>query len=418
MIRGCRQLGSRLRPRAGQSLTEFAIMLPLLVLVVWFSVYFIEVIIVRLKLQEAARYATWEYTAYPLHDYSDGDRYMNFWGYNYRFSKAMGVIMTEATARYEDLNSSDGYGLPPLPQSRRNTMMATGWQTPLFVMVQGWKPNLTGEFAAEWGLRTVMMAASAVAGRIAKRAAKNPLAAAPVARSVAQFSTLDGMWGFNRQGWVFTRVRTEVYNVWMPREIRVGRFSFSPNPRVTIWEKSALLADAWQLHDGRDVQHGTEKNKGFTRQVRRIFLLNRRAAAPVDGAIQWLRVNAGSAPMSGMLPVPQPTPNAAEPVVVSLNHRHALKQSRGVTNFWKKNLGWLHGEMGRVVLQTNGGRMEFDTAPLFVKNRVGKTPYLDTLQQRGEHFMGCPEPMNTTCGAGLTTSPFGNGVHWPPPGGR
>ena len=37
-----------------------------------FSIYFYEVIQIKLKTQEVARFAAWEFTGYPLHDYDRG----------------------------------------------------------------------------------------------------------------------------------------------------------------------------------------------------------------------------------------------------------------------------------------------------------------------------------------------------------
>ena len=51
---------------------EFAIVTPLLILIIFFAVWFHELVHIKLKLQEAGRYAAWEATAYPLHDYAQG----------------------------------------------------------------------------------------------------------------------------------------------------------------------------------------------------------------------------------------------------------------------------------------------------------------------------------------------------------
>ena len=74
-------------------------MLPIIILVLWFAIYFQEVLQVRLKLQEAARFATWEYTAYPLHDYEAGR--------SDSFDDAEAEITELTMELYEDLDSSD-----------------------------------------------------------------------------------------------------------------------------------------------------------------------------------------------------------------------------------------------------------------------------------------------------------------------
>jgi Flp pilus assembly protein TadG len=59
-------------PCAGQALVEFAIVAPLIVMILLFAIWFYELIHIKLKVQEATRYAAWEATAFPLHDYAEG----------------------------------------------------------------------------------------------------------------------------------------------------------------------------------------------------------------------------------------------------------------------------------------------------------------------------------------------------------
>ncbi|ATB41762.1 pilus biogenesis protein, TadE family [Cystobacter fuscus] len=75
----------RLPARRGSSTVEFAIMAPLLVVLVLWSNYFWEVLRVRIKVAEAARFIAFERTA----------------------RKDLGQITAEAQSRYQDLNGSD-----------------------------------------------------------------------------------------------------------------------------------------------------------------------------------------------------------------------------------------------------------------------------------------------------------------------
>lgn len=75
----------RLRARRGSSTVEFAIMAPLLVVIVLWSNYFWEVLRVRIKAAEAARFVAFERTV----------------------RKDLGQITSEAQSRYQDLNGSD-----------------------------------------------------------------------------------------------------------------------------------------------------------------------------------------------------------------------------------------------------------------------------------------------------------------------
>ncbi|OJH40868.1 TadE family protein [Cystobacter ferrugineus] len=75
----------RRRARRGSSTVEFAIMAPLLVVLVLWSNYFWEVLRVRIKAAEAARFVAFEHTV----------------------RKDLGQITSEAQSRYQDLNGAD-----------------------------------------------------------------------------------------------------------------------------------------------------------------------------------------------------------------------------------------------------------------------------------------------------------------------
>ena len=59
-LKGTRQ-GRRRRP--GTALTEFAIVAPLFIILIYWSQFFADLGVLKLKAEEAARYATWEMTA-------------------------------------------------------------------------------------------------------------------------------------------------------------------------------------------------------------------------------------------------------------------------------------------------------------------------------------------------------------------
>ncbi|WNG19467.1 TadE family protein [Cystobacter fuscus] len=80
-----RRRARRLAARRGSSTVEFAIMAPILVVLVLWSNYFWEVLRVRIKAAEAARFIAFERTV----------------------RKDLGQITAEAQSRYQDLNGSD-----------------------------------------------------------------------------------------------------------------------------------------------------------------------------------------------------------------------------------------------------------------------------------------------------------------------
>lgn len=378
----------------GQSLTEFAIMVPIIVLVLWFSIYFSEIIQVRLKLQEAARFAAWEFTAYPMHDYDQGT--------GSRFDEVEEEITELTLDIYEDLDSSDQEHYREGAHDR-NTFLATGWEIRRVRIREDEPPDLTGDWMAELGLDILLTIEGWIESLFIDE--PNTYASGPVVWMTRNVSNIDHEWGFNDEGWVHVEVQARVHNLMVPRSFRrITSLEYDSarwvRSSVRLEEHSALLVDSWRLNDGRDVRHGDESG-GYFDQVNRIFLLDRGRASAAIAAMEVLRAESIVAPMSGLLPATQRVPDAAIPVVVSLNHHT--------------------DQDGRIQLHTDGGRSTFDTTPLSVEHideDNNETPlYQDTLDNRGEYQFGCEEPMNATCGAGLgTENPFGDGVHWPPPG--
>lgn len=367
-------------------------MVPVIVLTIWMAIYLYEVITVRLKLQEAARFATWEFTAYPLHDYAEGT--------GSRFDDVRDEVQTLTQELYEDLDSSDR--ATEAAAAGSNSFLATGWELGEVRCRESSPPNLTGEVIGELGLSILLTVEAWVESLL--MSIDNPYAVGPVIWATRSLPSIDRRWGFNTQGYVTTTVQAEVENLWVPTSFRlVTALSFESDrwvrPRIRLRETSALLADSWRLNDGRDVGH-TDRDGGYYEQVDRIFLLNESRARPMTSMMQAIERLDEALSLETL-------PDATEPIVVSRNHHT--------------------GQDGRVTLQVDGGRSTFDTTPLTVPHPsrdssggVGSgtwEPYQETLDNRGDNFMGCEEPMNATCGAGLgTENPFGDGVHWPPPG--
>lgn len=378
-------------------------MVPIIVLVLWFAIYFWEVIQVRLKLQEASRFAAWEFTSYPLHDY-DRDTGSHFDDFESEVADLTWDL-------YEDLDSSDRAGALG-GGGGGNSFLATGWELDPIRLHDETPPDLTGDWMVELGLDVLLTVEAWIESLLTS--VTNIYASGPVIWATRNVASIDRRWGFNTRGFVTVDVRARVNNLLVPERFRgITSLEFENGRWVRgslrLSEHSGLLADTWRLNDGRDVEHG-DTSGGYYDQVRRIYLLNRGEATAAIAAMQVLRAACWVAPMSSLLPVPQDVPDATNPVVVSRNHH--VDQD------------------GRVRLRTDGGRSTFDTAPLTVPSfpvddaagfpgaEDSAPPYQQVLDNRGEYYMGCNEPMNASCGAGLgTENPFGDGVHWPPPAG-
>lgn len=84
----------------GQALFELVVVLPLVIFVLLFGLYFSELAHAKLKLREAARFATWELTVRPLDDFTDAR-------HDRAFDEAWQAAHDDAAQRFADLDSID-----------------------------------------------------------------------------------------------------------------------------------------------------------------------------------------------------------------------------------------------------------------------------------------------------------------------
>ncbi len=93
----------RVHRQRGGSMVEFAIVAPVLVSLVFFADFFHSAVVVKLKTQEAAHFAAWEFTSLPLSDYYQGTAA----AHQALFDKATNLIKTDLTAKYAGFDSSN-----------------------------------------------------------------------------------------------------------------------------------------------------------------------------------------------------------------------------------------------------------------------------------------------------------------------
>jgi hypothetical protein len=79
-------------------MVELAVVLPLLVSLVLFSQFFVELVRAKLKVQEASRYLAWEMTSHLLSDYGgEGEN-----RHALAFERAREQVVGEAQHRFQD----------------------------------------------------------------------------------------------------------------------------------------------------------------------------------------------------------------------------------------------------------------------------------------------------------------------------
>jgi hypothetical protein len=86
--------------RRGQALFELIVVLPLVIFVLLFGLYFSELAQAKLKLREVARFVTWEMTVRPLDDFTDAK-------HDRAFDDAWQQTRDDAAQRFADLDSID-----------------------------------------------------------------------------------------------------------------------------------------------------------------------------------------------------------------------------------------------------------------------------------------------------------------------
>ena len=373
----------------GQALTEFAIVVPIIVMVLLFSVWFGELVTIKLKTQEAARYTAWEVTAYKMHDYSKGTGSVSKMS-----NQAMSKATKEATRRYADLNSTT-----TIPKGTR--IFSAKWTPPLIVTVNQQEEAIYGGAIVNF----IFNVAAAVADVISALQFKNgnyvALALVALGKNYGGAGTArmfgSSEWGFNRSGYVTATVYTMVENKWWNRG--VGRFFMKPM-FVSFQESHGVLADTWNLYEGKDVygntkRPGVDKNKGFWKQVDRIYFVNNRTRGVGKGFINLFKVLMRVA------------------LAMSFSFSSGLDESDFMqTAVVSNNYG---KKAGTVKIAVDRGTSTFDTSPACGANGScpggdSLKPYGETYKARGENFMGCKAEMQLGCPSATLNqgNPFGD----------
>jgi len=395
------------RDSSGQALVEFAIVSPLIVLIILFSVWFYELVHIKLKVQEAARYAAWEATAYPLHDYEQGPDQLGQLS-----SDMIQAVQSDTMERYADLDSAT-----------QNTdlmtrMFAAQFTRPVVIMTDRQEEAVPGGPIVNMIFSiagTLFDFFSALSYRNVNPVAMDMIAAGRDmggARTVRMFGSSE--WGFNRNGYVCSSVMTFVQNTWFNRG--VGRF-IMPNWGVLIKGQPKLggnlydhcvLADSWRLNNGDsvggsdNVRPGVAEGTGYWEQVNRMYFVKRSARGRAD---YWIRTYKDLTTM--MLQVAGVT--ATPPFMGDRDWVQATVVSRAYSGTDAERAGKV------TIQQDRGSPNTYDTAPVGLTGNAGQElrKYGETLQDRGEYFMGCDRMMSLGCPTATLQqdNPFGDYVY-------
>ena len=80
------------KAQAGNSVVEFAVVAPVLVMMILYATYFHDGLRTKLKVQEAARFGAWEFTSLPMSDFIEGNHEALFTDAQTRIVKDLKVM--------------------------------------------------------------------------------------------------------------------------------------------------------------------------------------------------------------------------------------------------------------------------------------------------------------------------------------
>ncbi|QSQ25044.1 pilus assembly protein [Pyxidicoccus parkwayensis] len=361
----------RRHPR-GAATVEFALSVPVLVMILMFSMYLTELVRAKLKLQEAARYAVWEMTSYALSDFAKGDN-------DAAFEDARKEAQEEWVDRYKDLDSVE-------PNGRSENLIAR------YQNVQGKITNKEIEFLESGMLGNPSTGeGGGLAGAILS----------PISNGAGWML---GQWGFNNKGWVESEVEMDFDNVILPKKYlqaedrgfsKVDTYGGRSIANLHMKSKFSMYANGWNMPDGGDAivrsrragQHtGGDLNKphGLYKQVNRMVFLG------FGNALDSLGIGSVLDKVALVLP------NFLGTFVVSRNY--SLKSQRadcnGLVGYEDQPTGGLHVMHKKKFELLDHERPDcFDTAPFRDEMTYGNSNYIKVYKARGEYYMGCKRPM-------------------------
>jgi hypothetical protein len=386
-MRGVRDTLQRIRGQEGQSLTEFAIIAPVIVGILIFALFFYEMTQVKLKQQEAERYVAWEFTGKLLTDYNDPGNSSQL------FTEAKNDIVADTMDRFDNLVSTNKL-------SNQRAYVMTEWEVSQPRVQNDTVPEVPGGFWVNLVFQIFKIAYTI--WDMQTWTSVNPIHYALMAGSNTQ-PTFAGSgaiaeqfgpssWKFNKKGFVQVKMRWRVTPTAMfTRRFMDNRFNkaFRPFGTVTINDRAspdgiALVVDSWNLQDGAAIsgKYRNDKNTRFWKQVDKMAFVNSTSKSIANGFATLITTFASiTSGMCGQF--------AGMPTIDPMETALAAKPY-GPTDLGQRTLE------GMTDTPT-----KFDTAPY-----VGA--YKTAYQQRGEYFMGCRQQGILGCNRSLSSdNPFG-----------
>ncbi|MBI5478708.1 MAG: hypothetical protein HY906_07635 [Deltaproteobacteria bacterium] len=377
-----------LRRQEGQSLTEFAIIAPVIVGIFIFAIYFYEATQIKLKQQEAERYVAWEFTGKLLTDYNNPGNSSSL------FNQAKQDIVADAMERFDNLVSTNKL------QNQRAYIM-TEWELREPRVLNERVPEVPGNswvnlvfqiFKWAW---TVWDAQTFTSSNLLHQAMMWGSDTRPTFAGSGAIAEQFGPsgWGFNQKGFVQVKMRWRVAPTAMfTKRFMDNRFNtaFRPFGTVTLDDRAAengiaLVVDSWNLQDGTSIGGYYQRDKGtrYWKQVDRMAWVS--SAPKTTAKLAALAITLPSQVIAIF------NEQVAFPTIDPMETALAAR-AYGPTTDGKRRLEGMSDKPDT-----------FDTAPF-----TPKSAYENAYKQRGQYFMGCRETGIVGCNRSLSSNnPFG-----------
>jgi hypothetical protein len=365
------------RRTRGAATVEFALTVPILVMILMFSMYLTELVRAKLKLQEMARYAVWEMTSYALSDFAKAD-------HDAAFEDARREAHEELVERYKDMDSVEPNGQPGNFIARYSGVQATVTNKEIN-FIEGGMVGL-GSTNEGGGLASGIL-------NIVNQGADWMLGSA---------------WKFNTKGWVESEVQMSFDNRILPQRyleegtpggfFQTDTFGGQTLANLNLRTRYSMYANGWHMPDGGDAivrsRRAGQHNEGSLSEPHGLYLqVSRMTFLGLNNLLDSLGIGGVLDAVSRVLP------NFFGTFVVSRNYgldTNGIDCTNGGLrpNYPGNAFSGLHdmqdGENG---LLDHDRPDCFDTAPFRDTISYDDSLYLKMFEARGEHFMGCKNPM-------------------------
>ncbi|MEO1481934.1 MAG: TadE family protein [Myxococcota bacterium] len=365
----------------GAALTEFAILMPLLIAVFYGSVYLVDAGLLRIKAQEVARFSAWAFTQQRLSNYESPElRHTPY------FTDAKSRVSDTVGGLYLDLDAARS---SVLPGKNRQTMTAVLTPDP-FALRQERAPVLpqigTVDVPLPSGTAGLVMAALGLAGSTNDLAAGFYERAGMNGRGLvtgrATLTVLPPIRGANEALYsVAAGNRFDISGVVAAQQGRPIRDGDGP-------VDATLLVDSWRSTAGHAAlpTESVESRRALAHVVERLHDQAPRVL-PGGGLLGGL-FNIIGATDAGKYVVSQPY---LHPRPCGARSRTAFDELPGQVNPFRR------AGVSASQLQEEGAVVNFETLPLYDQPGSGCSAMAEVLNDRGRNFMGCADSQKRRC---------------------